>query len=217
MERGGAGLVLDAKRSSVDFIMDPAARAFRGVSPNAISAMALVLAGVSGVLIYFSYDQWQVLLPLAGILMLASGFLDGLDGKVARLTGKSSKRGDFIDHVFDRYADILMIGAVAVSAWCNIYLGLLAVVGVMLTSYMGTQAQAVGAGRQYGGILGRADRMVLMILATFVTWVLMFFDIRSFTIASYSITVFEVMMLWFAIVGNLTAIQRAVSTYRSLK
>jgi len=197
--------------------MDPAARAFRGVSPNAISAMALVLAGVSGVLIYFSYDQWQVLLPLAGILMLASGFLDGLDGKVARLTGKSSKRGDFIDHVFDRYADILMIGAVAVSAWCNIYLGLLAVVGVMLTSYMGTQAQAVGAGRQYGGILGRADRMVLMILATFVTWVLMFFDIRSFTIASYSITVFEVMMLWFAIVGNLTAIQRAVSTYRSLK
>jgi len=112
---------------------------------------------------------------------------------------------------------VLMIGAVAVSAWCNAYLGLLAIVGVLLTSYMGTQAQAVGAGRHYGGILGRADRMVLMILATFITWVLLFFDIRSFTLGSYSITVFEVMMLWFAVVGNVTAIQRAVSTYRILK
>lgn len=210
-------MVLDSKRSSVDFMMEPAARAFRNVSPNAISAVALFLAGVSGALIYFSYDQWQLLLPLAGVLMLVSGFLDGLDGKVARLTGKNSKRGDFVDHVFDRYADVLMIGAVAVSAWCNAYLGLLAIVGVLLTSYMGTQAQAVGAGRHYGGILGRADRMVLMILATFITWVLLFFDIRSFTLGSYSITVFEVMMLWFAVVGNVTAIQRAVSTYRILK
>lgn len=210
-------MVLDSKRSSVDFIMEPTARAFRNVSPNAISAVALVLAGVSGVLIYFSYDQWQLLLPLAGVLMLISGFLDGLDGKVARLTGKNSKRGDFVDHVFDRYADVLMIGAVAVSAWCNAYLGLLAIIGVLLTSYMGTQAQAVGAGRHYGGILGRADRMVLMILATFITWVLLFFDFRSFTLGSYSITVFEVMMLWFAVVGNVTAIQRAVSTYRILK
>ena len=149
MERGGAGVVLDSRRKSVDFILEPAARAFIGVDPNLISALSLLLAGVAGALVYLSYDHltW-LLLPLAALTVLVSGFLDALDGKVARLVGKHGRKGDFVDHVIDRYSDVVMIGAVAISAWCDPYLGMLALIGVLLTSYMGTQAQAVGAGRQ---------------------------------------------------------------------
>jgi archaetidylinositol phosphate synthase len=146
-----------------------------------------------------------------------SGFLDALDGKIARLAGKSGRRGDFVDHVIDRYADVLMIGAVAVSSWCNPYLGMLAIIGVLLTSYMGTQAQAVGAGRHYAGLLGRADRLVLMVAACVLQWVLFLFGIVWIDLYFVSITVFEIMMLWFAVVGNLTAIQRAYSTWKFLK
>ena len=210
-------MVLDAKRGRVDFIMEPSARAFKNVNPNTISLIALILAGLAGLLVYFSYDPWKLLLPLAAIVILISGYFDGLDGKVARLSGTASKRGDFIDHVYDRYADVLMIGAVAVSAWCNPYIGLMALVGVLLTSYMGTQAQAVGAGRHYSGLLGRADRIVLMIAACIIQWVLLLLGTRSIDLGSFSLTVFEIMMLWFAIVGNLTAIQRAYTTLKILK
>jgi archaetidylinositol phosphate synthase len=211
-------MVLDSKRKRADFILDPAAKAFIRVNPNTISFISLILAGLAGALVYLAYDNLTaLLLPLAAIIILVSGFLDALDGKVARLAGKSGRRGDFVDHVIDRYADVLMIGAVAVSSWCNPYLGILAIIGVLLTSYMGTQAQAVGAGRHYAGLLGRADRLVLMVAACVLQWILYLFGIVWIDLSFVSFTIFEVMMLWFAVVGNLTAVQRAYSTWKFLK
>ena len=149
--------------------------------------------------------------------MILSGFFDAIDGKVARLTFKSSKRGDLLDHVLDRYADIIMIGSVAVSAWCSPYIGILAIIGVLLTSYMGTQCQAMGAGRLYSGLLGRADRVVLLTLAPIVQVILMAITGSAWiTIGDYSITIFGIVMLWFAIIGNLTAVQRAIKIWKML-
>ena len=196
--------------------MDPAARAFSKISPNLISSISLVLAALAGAMIFFS-DRWDMLLMLAALVILLSGFFDALDGKVARLTGKASKKGDFIDHVFDRYADVFLVGAVAVSAWCNIYLGFLALVGVMLTSYMGTQAQAVGVGRHYGGVLGRADRMVLLVIAPALQYALLATGNSAISLGPFHLTILEMMMLWFAVVGNLTAVQRAYGTWKALR
>ena len=82
-----------------------------------------------------------------------------------RITGRASKRGDLLDHILDRYSDVVMIGAVAVSAWCNPYIGMLAIIGVLLTSYMARNLRRSGAGRLYAGLLGRADRVVLLTAA----------------------------------------------------
>jgi archaetidylinositol phosphate synthase len=137
---------------------------------------------------------------------------------VARLVGKTGKRGDFIDHVFDRYADIFMIGGVVVSAWCNIYLGIVALLGVLMTSYMGTQAQALGIGRMYAGFLGRADRIVLMFLVPLLQWgYTMITGDKFIDLGWVEFSMFEVMMLWFAIVGNLTVVQRGIATWKELK
>ncbi len=159
----------------------------------------------------------MLLLPLASVLVLVSGFFDALDGRVARITGKASRSGDFVDHVLDRYADVLMIGAVAVSPWCNPYLGIVALTGVLLTSYMGTQAQAVGAGRLYSGLLGRADRVVLLLLVPIVQWILLLLGGGWIDLGFASLSIFELMMLWFAVVGNLTAVQRAVTVWRRIR
>lgn len=209
-------MVLDSHRNKVDFIMDPAARALRNVHPNYISLMAIILAALAGVMLYYSFDQW-LLLPISAVVVLISGFLDGLDGKVARLAGLADRRGDFLDHVLDRYADMLMIGGVAVSAWCSPYLGMMALIGVLLTSYMGTQAQAVGAKRMYAGLLGRADRIVLSFLVPLVQMVMVLLGHNEVGILGFEVNAFEIMMLWFAVVGNLTAVQRAVSTYNWLR
>ena len=209
-------MVLDSKRSQVDFALTPVAKRLINVNPNTLSWIGLILALVSGVLMYLSYDT-RILLIVGAIVVIVSGYFDAIDGKVAKLSGKASKKGDYLDHVFDRYADVFMIGGVAISAWCNPYLGMLALVGVLLTSYMGTQAQAVGAPRLYAGLLGRADRVVLSTLFPIIQFVsIACFDLTYIDIAGFQISWLEIMMLWFAVVGNATAIQRAIITWRNL-
>ncbi len=211
-------MVLDSKRSWVDFALTPVAKVFINVNPNTVSWIGLILALVCGVIFWFSGEEgneWMLL--LGAVMVLVSGYFDALDGKVAKLSGKAGPKGDYLDHVFDRYADVFMIGGIAFcSAWCDPYLGMLALVGVLLTSYMGTQAQAIGAPRLYAGLLGRADRVVLSFIFPIIQYVMMQFGWGWIEIGDFSICWLEIMMLWFAVVGNLTAIQRAIITWRNL-
>lgn len=200
----------------MEFVLVPIAKALSRFHPNTLSWLSFVMAWVAGLLIFFSPQYWELLLPLSAVAVLLSGFLDAIDGKVARLTGKASKRGDLLDHILDRYSDVVMIGAVAVSAWCNPYLGMLALVGVLLTSYMGTQSQAIGAGRLYAGLLGRADRVVLLVLAPLVQAVFMALGYEVLDLGWFTLSAFEIVMLWFAVVGNITAVQRAVAIWKKV-
>ena len=208
-------MVLDTQRARIDFLLTPVAKKLINVNPNTISWLGLITAFISGVLMFFSYDNHWLLLAGAAVVII-SGYFDALDGKIAKLSGKACKKGDYLDHVFDRYADLFMIGGVAISAWCNIYLGLLAVVGVLLTSYMGTQAQAVGAPRLYAGLLGRADRVVLSTLFPVFQFIMCLVGIDSFSIGDWTITWMELMIVYFAVMGNFTAIQRGIITWKNL-
>ena len=212
-------MVLDGQRARVDFALTPVARKLINVNPNTISWIGLILALVCGVIFYFSgREGCHWLLVVGAVMVIVSGYFDALDGKVAKLSGKASPKGDYLDHVFDRYADVFMIGGIAFCAtWCDPYLGMLALVGVLLTSYMGTQAQAIGAPRLYAGLLGRADRVVLSTLFPLIQFIsIVCFDVTCLDIAGVQISWLEIMMLWFAVVGNATAIQRAIITWRNL-
>jgi archaetidylinositol phosphate synthase len=86
---------------------------------------------------------------------------------------------------------------------------------VMLASYMGTQAQALGLGRDYRGILGRADRLALLIVIPIVQYILMSLDVDlAVDILGYSLIGW--MMLYFGIAGNITAVQRAHAIWKTL-
>ena len=209
-------MVLDGQRDKVDFALTPVARKLIKVNPNYISWAGLILALAAGIMLYYSWN-YEYLLLVGALVVIVSGYFDALDGKVAKLAGKASRRGDYLDHVFDRYADVLMIGGVAVSGWCNPYLGMVALVGVLLTSYMGTQAQAVGAPRLYAGLLGRADRVVLMTLFPLIQFIMSSFtDYGILAIGGFTLSWMEIMILYFAVVGNVTAIQRAVVTWNAM-
>ncbi|KYK27880.1 MAG: hypothetical protein AYK23_01995 [Candidatus Proteinoplasmatales archaeon SG8-5] len=176
---------------------------------------------LAGAVLFFSGEPgYEYFLILASAIIAISGLLDALDGKVAKLTGKASKRGDFLDHVADRYADIFILAGVILSAYCGWIIGIFALTGVFMTSYLGTQAQAVGVKRDYGGVLGRADRLVLLIFIPLCQYALIeFWDMTIlFTVPFFDVTLtpMEIMMLWFGIAGHATAIQRAVRTWRVL-
>ena len=212
-------MVLDGHRDKADFALTPVAKRLINVNPNTLSWIGLILAFVAGLLFYLSGTkvEWHWMLIAGAVVVIVSGFFDAIDGKVAKLAGKASKKGDFLDHVFDRYADVFMIGGVAISTWCNPYIGIAALVGVLLTSYMGTQAQAVGAPRLYAGLLGRADRIVLSTLFPIIQFIWIWMGHGDFDVFGHiTLSWLEIMMLWFAVVGNLTAVQRAIVTWRNM-
>lgn len=201
-------MVLNDHRDKVEFLLNPAGKALKWMDPNGLTWIAGALAAGAGYFFVVSTKSAPHNLLIAAALVFANGFFDAIDGKVARITGKMSKYGDFLDHAIDRYADVFILVGVAMSfgEWVNPWINILAIVGVLLTSYMGTQAQAVGCGRHYGGVLGRAERMVLLIAGPIIQYILTVqgkdapFGLgRSFL---------EWMMVWFAIAGNLTAIWR---------
>lgn len=205
-------MVLDRFRPAADRVLLPLARRLGGVNPNLISWMALLAAAIAGVAFYLG-GLGSLILAL--LLILLSAYLDALDGKVAKLFGKASARGDFIDHVFDRYADVFLIGGVAFNAaYAHLWVGTLALVGVLLTSYMGTQAQAVGQGRQYGGLLGRADRLVLLFVGGLVQLLVAPSGGVLWGVGVVSFGPLEWVLLIFAFLANATAVQRAVGIWR---
>ncbi len=210
-------MVLDSYRKAADRVLVPIARRLQNVSPNLLSWISLVTAGLVGLFLFLAgYVSPRIALYVALGLLIVSSLLDALDGKVARLRGADSVRGDFVDHVFDRYADILILTGFFFSIYSRQWIVLFGLLGVLLTSYMGTQAQALGVGRIYGGILGRADRLVILVVVLALHAA---FDPEATLLPGYPVLTFtmtEYAFLLIGVLGNITAIQRALAIWRRL-
>ncbi|MDX1534867.1 MAG: CDP-alcohol phosphatidyltransferase family protein, partial [Thermoplasmata archaeon] len=95
-------MVLDSYRRVADRILTPMAVRLRHLSPDLLSWLGLGTAGLAGLLLALSgVMNPTVAVGAAFVALAASSLLDALDGKVARLRGVASPRGDFMDHVFD--------------------------------------------------------------------------------------------------------------------
>jgi archaetidylinositol phosphate synthase len=216
-------MVLEGYRAKVAPYVARLARPFLGWSPDQLSGVAMGFAVASaGVAALVRWTTPLLFLAVAVLIFLA-GLFDVLDGEVARTTARSSRRGDFLDHTLDRYADVAIVVGIAVSGYANPILALLALVSLLLTSYMGTQAQAVGLGRLYGGLLSRADRLVVLAVAAFLEfdWSLPWpwaptEPWARFHVAGLVFTVLDVAFLYFVIAGQWTAFARARRVYRAL-
>jgi archaetidylinositol phosphate synthase len=197
-------MTLDSYKGRVRGILNPLARTLyrHGVSANQLSLLSVISAIVAGAAFCVH------VLPLAIAAIACNALFDALDGCLARSSNSESRQGDLIDHVLDRYSDIFIFGGITLGGYVAWQIGLITIVGVLMTSYLGTQAQALGVGRNYRGLLGRADRLVLV-----------------FFIALFSLVVPETiiwfpllgwMMVFVAIASNVTALQRFYLAYREI-
>ncbi|MCI4327981.1 MAG: CDP-alcohol phosphatidyltransferase family protein [Thermoplasmata archaeon] len=216
-------MVAESYRARVGPYVERMSTPFLGWSPNSLSTLALGLAVAAGLLsLLVRWTTPLLFLPVA-LLIFASGVFDVLDGAVARRTGRSSVRGDFLDHVFDRYADVAIVAGLAASGFAYLPLGLFALVSLLLTSYMGTQAQAVGQGRLYAGLLGRADRLLILAAAAFLEFDLSLpwpwapsAPLSHVHVLGLSFTVIDLAFAYFVIAGQWTAASRAWRVYQAL-
>ncbi len=193
-------MTLDQYRSHAKVYFDPlVAIAIRcRLTPNFFTIAALVASAAAGVLFFLRMELWGI------VAVALNAFCDAMDGAVAREMKVQSKRGDFLDHAVDRYADIFIITGIFAGGMVPWQIGVLALTGVMMSSYLGTQAQAVGVGRYYGGILGRADRLVLIL----VVGVIELLFPMSWTVLGFSLSWFGWLFVLFGIFGHITAFQR---------
>jgi archaetidylinositol phosphate synthase len=210
-------MVLDTQRHRLDGWLVPMARLFRNVNPNAITWLSFVAALAAGAFFAFGGQDWRFLVAGSGMVFL-NGVLDVLDGKVATITGKQSRKGDYLDHAIDRFSDAIFIGGLAFGAFGRIEIGLAALTFTLLTSYLGTQAQAVGIGRNYSGFLGRADRMMLLILVPTVQGILVARNVElPGWWTNWSPSLVDTMLIYFAVMGFFTTVQRFASGLRSFE
>ena len=209
-------MVLENQRKNIDPMLSGISKHFSKVNPDVFTWTSVVFAFIAGLFFFFSSpgtELFNFYLYFAALFVFLNGLFDAMDGKIAKLANKVSLRGDFLDHALDRYADVFMVGGLALSAWCDLRIGFLAIVGMLLTSYMGTQAQAVGYKRDYSGLLGRADRLVLLMITPLIQHILLIYDFQL----PFGFNLLEWVLIYFAVLGNITAIQRFYGTLKWFK
>lgn len=208
-------MVLDRYRRRFDSFLVPMARAFMKLGPNALSALSLISALLAAIALIFWSDP--LALMVAFIFIAINGFFDAIDGEVARISGRASPKGDLLDHVIDRYADFIIIAGISLSAFADARIGLIALGSIMIVSYMGTQSQALGLRRDYGGILGRADRLLLIIVFILLQYVFSSADSGSLEILSgFSLSLLDLLLIIFIFAANITILQRFIRIWRAL-
>jgi CDP-diacylglycerol--glycerol-3-phosphate 3-phosphatidyltransferase len=164
-----------------------------GLMPNTITIFGLVGNTIGAV--FLSQGQ----MTIGGIIILAMGPVDALDGTMARLRGMEGKFGAFVDSVTDRYSELVIFGGLLyyyvdkgdVIASMLVFL---ATAGSVLVSYIRSRGQSLDWDTRVG-ILTRMERY-LVLAPTLI------FNI-------------PIVGLWIiAIFANVTAIQRIIDIRR---
>ena len=138
-----------------------------GVTPNVLTTTGVSLCLVAAVLVPFE-DRADKLLVywLAAAIFVLGSLLDILDGALARVGGKSTPFGAFIDSTTDRVGEGAMLAAIALvfsrhgEDWA-VVVAVAAVVGSFLVSYTRARAEALGLKGDVG-LGSRAERVVLI-------------------------------------------------------
>src|SRR5438445_8892126 len=134
-----------------------------GLSANFWTSVGLGFA-FSSAIIYAIHLEYSFV--IGGILLLISGFFDIVDGQVARITGKISKKGAFLDSVFDKIAEVaIFLGILIGSYSVDGYLILLAITLSLLVSYTRSRAESLGIQLQ-GIVIGERTERLLVIAIT---------------------------------------------------
>jgi len=139
------------------------------INPNALTVMGLVVNSYAAFLFgYANGDNQRRLFFYAGLVIIASGFFDLVDGRVARALNRVTRFGAFFDSVVDRYSDAsLFFGLLVYYARGNrffyVVLTALVMISAIMVSYARARAESL-IGTCRVGFLERPERLVLLII-----------------------------------------------------
>jgi len=190
-------------RRRVSRAFDPIARVLArfGLTPSAVTLLGVAIAIGGGVLLGLGHLLWGA--PVAGF----GATLDVLDGILARLTHRASRRGALLDSLTDRVGEVAMwtgLGFYLADEGRPLYvmLCLIAVSGSLLISLIRARAEAEGV-RGKGGLMGRAERILVF------CW--------GIGLAGLGLPTLEATVWILAVLTWVTVLQRFYNTWAQLK
>jgi len=167
-----------------------------GASPNHVTVLGLITALMVPVLFYYKHGVVAIL------LFAISSLLDAVDGEVARITGKKTEFGAFLDSTSDRIEDSSYIISLYILGINYLIVSILLVASIII-SYTRARAEALNVKMEGIGIIERAERLILV----FAIIVLLY--INQLTIA-LAITCILILL------SIITIVQRIIHVYREL-
>lgn len=132
-----------------------------GLPPTFWTCVGLALA-LAAAASYGLGEAWRYAALAGGALVLASGFFDMVDGQVARATGRTSRRGAFLDSAFDKVAEVAVFGGILVGGLADARLVFLAAALSLLVSYSRSRAESLGVEMSGTGVGERAERLLVL-------------------------------------------------------
>lgn len=132
-------------------------------SPTAWTIVGLAFSVLSGgAYSYAGYDGQLV----GGVLILTAGWFDIVDGAVARVTKRVSKRGAFLDSTLDRVAEVAIFLGILAGGLAPPVLVLTALSLSLLVSYTRAKGDALGITLSGVGIGERSERLLILAVAS---------------------------------------------------
>jgi CDP-diacylglycerol---glycerol-3-phosphate 3-phosphatidyltransferase len=133
------------------------------ISPDAITYLGLVLTAGVALLLALGYIRW------AGLAYIVAAVCDALDGTLARVSGKGSRFGAFLDSTIDRFEEsIVFLGLIIyytrTGGEFEAPLVLVATFASLMVSYTKARAEGLAVSCNVG-ILGRPARVAILIVA----------------------------------------------------
>ena len=152
----------DLLRARFKHVADPFGAFFNrlGLTPNMMTILGLIGNTIG------AYFLWQGNMLVGGLIILAMGPIDALDGTMARLRGEPSNFGAFVDSVTDRYSELVIYLGLLLhfnqqGDWIAVAGVYLAAAGSVLVSYVRARAQSLGYEAKIG-ILSRFERYAVL-------------------------------------------------------
>ena len=112
--------MLESLRPLLTKMLNPVARNMN-INPNVVTVISPFVALIA------AYGFANKMLLLGVVAILLSGFLDVVDGAVARYHGRASKFGAFLDSTMDRFADAIIYIGIIFGGYCDWFWGVLAI------------------------------------------------------------------------------------------
>ena len=189
--------VLNNLRESLRPALEKVGKGFAatGLSPNFWTVVGLVIALASAIVYGMGMEFGLI---IGGILLLVSGFFDMVDGQVARVTGKTSKKGEYLDSMFDKISEVAIFLGILVGGYAEPYLVLLAITLSLLVSYARAKSDLINIKLQGIGIGERAERLLVIAV------------IGIFGFMDYAVIIV-------VIIAGITLIQRMIYTAKNIK
>lgn len=131
-----------------------------GLMPNTMTILGLIGNTIG------AYFLARGQMTIGGLLILAMGPVDALDGTMARLRGEAGEFGAFVDSVTDRYSELIIFAGlifyyVEQQNWVLVLLTYAAAGGSVLVSYIRARAQSLGSDTKVG-FLTRVERYLVL-------------------------------------------------------